>query len=317
MNSLLPLLPISTGSSLARSPHVTRSVDILRQTYFTTKSMLVSSDFELQQVRFHQDSIIKQSIPTLAALEEVAEDESISEEWLCDAFQKFSSLLLELLEAEAHIQGKYVIQKLLPATLVITLERTGQRGRPRKCINPTFLRDAMDPRRNIYVSKLASKLNISQNTLRREIRLLGIERGHSKIPDQALDQVIHNFLQKKDHTTGSGYVIGHVRRKGIRVQRRHIRAAIRRVDRVGQTMRRNERAKIPRRSYHVPRPNALWHMDGHHKLIAWGIIIHGCVDGYSRTVRRYAKICTTMKCRTLIQESPLTLDYRHSCKHQQ
>ena len=113
---------------------------------------------------------------------------------------------------------------------------------------------------------------------------MGIERGHCKIPDQALDQIVHDFLRRKDHTTGSGYVIGHVQRKGIRVQRHRIRAAISRVDRLGQTIRRNERAKIPRRSYHVPRPNALWHMDGHHKLIAWGIVIHGCIDGYSRTV---------------------------------
>ncbi len=130
----------------------------------------------------------------------------------------------------------------------------------------------MDPRRNIYITKLASKLKISQNTLRREIKLLGIDRGHTKIPDRALDQIVHDFLQKKGHTTGSGYVIGHVRRKGIRVQRHCIRASISRVDRLGRTMRRNEHAKIPRRSYHVPRPNALWHMDGHHKLIAWGIV---------------------------------------------
>ncbi|KAI5982901.1 hypothetical protein EDC04DRAFT_2616344 [Pisolithus marmoratus] len=31
------------------------------------------------------------------------------------------------------------------------------------------------------------------------------------------------------------------------------------------------------------RPNALWHMDGHHKLIRWGIVIHGIVDGYCHT----------------------------------
>ncbi|KAE9382610.1 hypothetical protein BT96DRAFT_778281, partial [Gymnopus androsaceus JB14] len=34
----------------------------------------------------------------------------------------------------------------------------------------------------------------------------------------------------------------------------------------------------------VSRPNALWHIDGHHKLIMWGFVIHGVVDGYSRIV---------------------------------
>ncbi|KIM74567.1 hypothetical protein PILCRDRAFT_79976, partial [Piloderma croceum F 1598] len=30
--------------------------------------------------------------------------------------------------------------------------------------------------------------------------------------------------------------------------------------------------------------NSLWHLDGHHKLIMWGIIIHGVIDGYCHTV---------------------------------
>ncbi|KAG1827436.1 uncharacterized protein BJ212DRAFT_1474588 [Suillus subaureus] len=36
--------------------------------------------------------------------------------------------------------------------------------------------------------------------------------------------------------------------------------------------------------YKVLQLNALWHMDGHHKLICWGIIIHGIIDGYCRTM---------------------------------
>ncbi|KIJ99156.1 hypothetical protein K443DRAFT_62827, partial [Laccaria amethystina LaAM-08-1] len=38
--------------------------------------------------------------------------------------------------------------------------------------------------------------------------------------------------------------------------------------------------------YHVPRPNSLWHIDGHHKLIVWGIVIHGIADGYSRKANK-------------------------------
>jgi hypothetical protein len=142
----------------------------------------------------------------------------------------------------------------------------------------------MDPRRNIYLSKLAKKLNISRDVLRREIQLSGIDRGFTDIADEELDRVIGNFLLRKEHMTGSGYVIGHIRSRGIKIPRRRIRASVNRVDRLGKVLRRNARQKVSRRSYHVPRPNALWHMDGHHKLIAWGIVIHGCVDGFSRTV---------------------------------
>jgi hypothetical protein len=31
----------------------------------------------------------------------------------------------------------------------------------------------------------------------------------------------------------------------------------------------------------------MWHLDGHHKLIRWGIVIHGFVDGYSRLVSNH------------------------------
>ncbi|KAK7020914.1 hypothetical protein R3P38DRAFT_3197407 [Favolaschia claudopus] len=34
----------------------------------------------------------------------------------------------------------------------------------------------------------------------------------------------------------------------------------------------------------VPRSIHLWHCDGHHKLILWGFVIHGFVDGYCRTI---------------------------------
>jgi hypothetical protein len=142
----------------------------------------------------------------------------------------------------------------------------------------------MDHRRNIYLSKLAPKLKISRDVLRREIKLCGAASRYTNISEAELDDIIHNFLVRKEHTSGSGYVIGHVRSKGIKVQRHRIRASINRVDRLGRIMRRNAKEKVSRQSYHVPRPNALWHMDGHHKLIAWGIVIHGCVDGHSRTV---------------------------------
>lgn len=44
------------------------------------------------------------------------------------------------------------------------------------------------------------------------------------------------------------------------------------------------RYKLKRRSYRVPGPNYLWHIDGYDKLKKFGFPIHGCVDGYSRKV---------------------------------
>ena len=39
-----------------------------------------------------------------------------------------------------------------------------------------------------------------------------------------------------------------------------------------------------RRKYFVPWPNSLWHLDGHHSLIRWSMVIHGCIDGFSRRI---------------------------------
>ena len=41
---------------------------------------------------------------------------------------------------------------------------------------------------------------------------------------------------------------------------------------------------VSRRAYHVPWPNSLWHLDGHHSLIRWKLVIHGCIDGFSRRI---------------------------------
>ena len=48
---------------------------------------------------------------------------------------------------------------------------------------------------------------------------------------------------------------------------------------------------MERRRYSVPGPNSLWHVDGHHSLIAWGFVIHGAIDGFSHMI-------TFLKCST-------------------
>ena len=41
---------------------------------------------------------------------------------------------------------------------------------------------------------------------------------------------------------------------------------------------------MSRRTYSVPGPNSLWHLDGHHSLVNWGFVIHGAIDGFSRLI---------------------------------
>ena len=41
---------------------------------------------------------------------------------------------------------------------------------------------------------------------------------------------------------------------------------------------------ISRRTYSVKRSNSLWHIDGHHSLVRWRMVIHGGINGYSRMI---------------------------------
>lgn len=163
----------------------------------------------------------------------------------------------------------------------VTQESTGRRGRPPKHIDPEYLKDAMASNRNIKLGTLAAALNVHRHTLRKRLQELGLYKKFDEIDDADLDLLTRQFKAKKP-TSGLRYLRGHFRRHGLRVQRERARYSLKRVDALGQALR--TRLALRRRRYKVPRPNYLWHGDGHHKLIWWGIVIHGFVDGYCRTV---------------------------------
>ena len=68
----------------------------------------------------------------------------------------------------------------------------------------------------------------------------------------------------------------------LRVQRRRVRESLTRVDPVNAALRWG--IVVSRRKYSVPWPNSLWHLDGHHSLIRWDLVIHGWIDGFSRRI---------------------------------
>ncbi|KAG2138162.1 hypothetical protein BD769DRAFT_1351308, partial [Suillus cothurnatus] len=54
------------------------------------------------------------------------------------------------------------------------------------------------------------------------------------------------------------------------------------VDWLGLVLR--DRQVKRQRKYYAKWPNALWHMDSHHKLIQWGIVVHRFIDGFCKMV---------------------------------
>lgn len=150
-------------------------------------------------------------------------------------------------------------------------------------MNTDLLKEAMNPTRRISKVLLAEKLGIHRNTLRARLKENSINSAFTEMSDEDLDQIVKGYLDSHPNS-GIRYLTGHIRTQGLRIQRRRLEQSIKRVDLLGQTLRQRTTAKKPRRQYHVSRPNALWHIDGHHKLILWGIVIHGVIDGYSRKV---------------------------------
>ncbi|KAF8550945.1 hypothetical protein OG21DRAFT_1385958, partial [Imleria badia] len=81
---------------------------------------------------------------------------------------------------------------------------------------------------------------------------------------------------------GLQFIITFLNSHRIHVQRACIQLTMQHINPLGRLI--CYQAAIKRRVYEVPRSNYMWHIDGHHKLIRWGIVIHGMIDGFCRTV---------------------------------
>ena len=143
----------------------------------------------------------------------------------------------------------------------------------------------MSDSRQITCSELARLLGIHRNTLHLSMECHGIKRKYSDINDTDLDSLVMEFKRRRPES-GVRYIVGFLRKNGIRVQYLRVVRSLRRVDRLGQVLW--DRRVKAKRKYHITRPNSLWHIDGHHKLIHWGIVIHAFIDGYCRTVWHHA-----------------------------
>lgn len=159
--------------------------------------------------------------------------------------------------------------------------RTGQRGRPAKHIDPDFLNEAFQPGRNISISQVARLLKVHRHTVRKSLQTYGIHKVYSDISNDELDNIIRDYMKERPDS-GLQYTRGHIRALGLHLQRDRIICSTRRVNPIGPAVRGAE--PIERRVYHVTRPNSVWHMDGYLKLGPYGIVIHGTIDGYCRTV---------------------------------
>ncbi|CAI5686488.1 unnamed protein product [Oreochromis niloticus] len=120
---------------------------------------------------------------------------------------------------------------------------------------------------------------------------------YSSIGDEDLDAKVLD-IQRHHPNASCRMMMGHLRSRGIHIQRFRLMDSMRRVNPEGVVMRRLSIQTARRRQYSVPAPSHLWHIDGNHKLIRWTFVVHGGIDGFSRLIV-YLKAATNNKATTV------------------
>ena len=77
-------------------------------------------------------------------------------------------------------------------------------------------------------------------------------------------------------TSGQVCLTGYLRSLGLWVKRRRVRECLARLDPQNRAL--GWGIVVSRRVYRVPWPNSLWHLDRHHSLIHYKLIINGGVE---------------------------------------
>ena len=130
----------------------------------------------------------------------------------------------------------------------------------------------------------ANILMVSRATLWRraqEFNIATLRSTSASISDIELDAVVQMIYQQSPNN-GAVMVWGQLQSLHMFVPRRRVRESLNRV--CPGAVENRSSSTIARRVYEVPCSNALWHIDGLHCLVRWRIVIHGCIDGYSRKI---------------------------------
>ena len=143
---------------------------------------------------------------------------------------------------------------------------TGRRGRPRFSISQDQLEYLTG--NDFPVQRIASMLGVSASTVRRRMTDFGlsISDTYTCISDEDLCSAILD-IKKNSPNSGYRFVWSHFKAGGIKVPIHRVRLLCHRMDPIGVVTR--WMAVVERRTYKVPGPNSLWHIDGNHKLIRY------------------------------------------------
>lgn len=160
------------------------------------------------------------------------------------------------------------------------LTHDGLVGRPRFDIDEELLTHLL--RCGMIYKEIAGIFGVHHSTIGRHARRLGVApRQFCAITREDLIAAVDHVLSLGSGESGYRWVWTTLTRLlAIPVRRDDVQLICAELN-PSAVLHRYVRANF-RRKYQVPWVNSLWHMDGHHKLIRWKIVIHGAMDGHSR-----------------------------------
>ena len=129
-------------------------------------------------------------------------------------------------------------------------------------------------------------IQVSEKTVSRRIHEFQLREycpKYTNILEEELENTVREILLSFPNI-GVRVLKGHLLARNIKVTWERVRKVLWSVDPDGIVSRSLCCPTIYRRKYNVQGSNALWHIDGNHKLIRWGFVVHGGIDGFSRKV---------------------------------
>ena len=128
---------------------------------------------------------------------------------------------------------------------------------------------------NFSLPQISEILGVSLSTVNRRLKDYGLSvtQIYSTISATKLDKITQQLVPEFPNC-GYRRMTGFLRARGIHVQQIRVRESMKRSDSEGVLLRSLQLTLISRRVYNVTCPLALWHLDGHQKLIRYVINVY-------------------------------------------
>lgn len=165
--------------------------------------------------------------------------------------------LMSQIQEQEHLQTD-ASYAYVPNVLV-----TSSRGRPRLDVRTEQLEYLLSM--GFTCPRIATAIGVSLSTIRRRMSQSGlsVKALYSTISDNDLNVLA---IKIQEHFPNCGYrmMYAHLLQEGHRVPHSRVRETLRHIDPEGVAVR--WASTVKRRTYSVPSPLSLWHIDGNHKL---------------------------------------------------